>query len=194
MTRALRLPVTAEQAQAEMRAAGYEPQAPYPGRGDIAWPSLCAQCGQPRRPKLNDIRNGVRCKHQIPLTAQQAVAEMRAAGYEPRTPYPGKADASWPSRCTTCGQNRGTSLTFVRQGARCTHTGNPKTAEDALRALGYEPAEPYPGRVDALWSGNCTTCGHRRRSSLSSFKRGVRCAGCSAWSGPATSDRARQQS
>jgi hypothetical protein len=57
--------VTADEREAMevMRAAGYEPKGPYPGARSMPWPSECTDCGASRKPSLQDIERGVRCKH-----------------------------------------------------------------------------------------------------------------------------------
>jgi hypothetical protein len=40
-------------AETEMRAAGYEPLVPYPGRSNDAWPCRCIKCGHEGRPRLS---------------------------------------------------------------------------------------------------------------------------------------------
>ncbi|MDT3399933.1 hypothetical protein RKE29_25430, partial [Streptomyces sp. B1866] len=56
-----------------------------------------------------------------PVTPAQAVAEMRAAGYEPIESYPGRATVSWSCRCLTCGAARRLKLSDARGGRRCRH-------------------------------------------------------------------------
>ncbi|WP_372407428.1 hypothetical protein [Streptomyces luteireticuli] len=46
-----------------MRDAGYQPTEPYPGKPGLPWPCICTHCRKPRRPKLRDVENGQRCKH-----------------------------------------------------------------------------------------------------------------------------------
>lgn len=183
MTRATSRSVTPEQAVAEMRAAGFEPEEPFQG-STIPWRSRCIECGQPRQPKLNGIRRGVRCKHQRPLTEAEAVKEMREAGYEPLRPYPGRSDISWRARCLVCEQIRAPRLVQIRTGIRCAHTWDPKVAEAAMRELGYNPVEPYPGGVDKRWRIQCAACGHVRPSCLTAVRRGVRCDRCRTRSRP----------
>lgn len=57
--------VTADEREARevMRAAGYEPKGPYPGARSMPWDSECMDCGARRRPSLQDVERGVRCKH-----------------------------------------------------------------------------------------------------------------------------------
>ncbi|MET8979398.1 hypothetical protein ABZX85_27725 [Streptomyces sp. NPDC004539] len=70
--------------------------------------------------------------------AAEAVAEMRDAGYEPRTSYEGPT-YPWPSECLTCGALRRPSLRSVRRGARCRHRG--RRTDVGARA---SPQSPTP--------------------------------------------------
>ncbi|GHF33454.1 hypothetical protein GCM10010218_13190 [Streptomyces mashuensis] len=58
-------PQTAEQGPAEetMLAAGYKPKVPFPGARSRPWPSECITCGASRKPSLQDVERGMRCKH-----------------------------------------------------------------------------------------------------------------------------------
>lgn len=53
-----------EKAERELREAGYEPLAPYPGTVRMPWPARCTGCGQERSPSLNTIRTGKVCRHR----------------------------------------------------------------------------------------------------------------------------------
>ncbi|QCX77837.1 hypothetical protein C9F11_21025 [Streptomyces sp. YIM 121038] len=55
--------VDAEDAEKLMREARYNPKVPYPGARSMPWDSECIDCGARRRPSLQDIERGVRCKH-----------------------------------------------------------------------------------------------------------------------------------
>ncbi|MFJ5785511.1 hypothetical protein [Streptomyces hydrogenans] len=61
--------------------------------------------------------------------------------------------------------------------------GSPWTAEEAaaaMRHVGYEPEEPYPGRASARWRCRCTTCGAERTPILCNASRGSGCEACAA--------------
>lgn len=60
---------------------------------------------------------------RAPLTAEEREHEetMRAAGYEPKTRFPGARSMPWPSECSTCGAPRKPSLQDVERGIRCQH-------------------------------------------------------------------------
>lgn len=53
----------AEGAEELMREARYLPRVPYPGARSMPWDSECMDCGAPRRPSLQDVERGIRCKH-----------------------------------------------------------------------------------------------------------------------------------
>jgi hypothetical protein len=167
--------VTSNAFEDEMKAAGFEPAAPYPGKTGLPWPSRCLECGQLRRPTLHHVRGGYRCKHRGSFKHVHAVQEMRAAGYEPLSRYPGRTDSPWPSKCATCGKVCSTRLSDVRRGKLCKHVSDPQQAEEEMRAAGYEPEEPYPGKVNTQWTVRCVECGQLRHPSLTHIRRGIRC-------------------
>lgn len=51
-----------EKEKALMRAAGYLPRIPFPGRS-MPWDSTCATCHEHRRPTLQQVETGTRCHH-----------------------------------------------------------------------------------------------------------------------------------
>lgn len=167
----------------EMRAAGYEPLEPYPGTVASQWLARCSICGAERRPSLHDIRKGKRCGHRrVATTPEAAAEEARAAGFEPMELYPGKPRAPWKHRCIECGAERSPALKDIRDGWRCTHTYREiervTPADEAvaeLRAAGYEPEGPYPGKTKSPWKARCTTCGNPRTTTLNQVRSGERC-------------------
>ncbi|MFI9273973.1 hypothetical protein ACIGXM_25180 [Kitasatospora sp. NPDC052896] len=50
------------QATADMRAAGLEPLAPYPGASE-PWPCRCTTCGNKVTPRLSSVRRGTGCRY-----------------------------------------------------------------------------------------------------------------------------------
>lgn len=122
---------TVESAAQEARNVGYEPLENYPGRVDKPWRVRCVSCGGERTTRLSLIRKGRVCGHwqgiggerkTVTTTPEQALAEMRAAGYEPKGPYPGTVNGRWESTCTRCQGTRRPCLADIRQGRRCAHT------------------------------------------------------------------------
>lgn len=81
-------------AEKTAREAGFAPCGPYPGRASRPWQMACTDCGTKYNLSLSRMKSGWRC----PCLAQKetAVKEMRAAGYEPETDYPGKTHIGWP--------------------------------------------------------------------------------------------------
>ncbi|MFJ3421827.1 hypothetical protein ACIPN8_36410 [Streptomyces sp. NPDC086082] len=98
-------------AAAIMTAAGLAPLTPYPGLELRPWLARCLRCTHLGAPTLASVRlRGHQCwacqaiafPTRRALDEQQAVACMLTHGLHPLDPYPGRADAPWTSRCTTC--------------------------------------------------------------------------------------------
>ncbi|CAM5479273.1 hypothetical protein SRIMM317S_06863 [Streptomyces rimosus subsp. rimosus] len=96
-------------AEADMRAAGFEPLEPYPG-ARARWPCRHVVCGRTVHPRLFGIRAGKggcrACAGRAPVDQRTAEAEMRAIGMEPLEPFPGRVRDRWMCRCTTCAPHR----------------------------------------------------------------------------------------
>lgn len=117
-----------EEAATQLRAAGFEPSVPYPGRANLAWAATCRSCGAEGRPRLNGIRSrGSSCRacraraagaKKAAANADAAIALMRAAGFEPVDPYPGNA-TPWRARCMNCDTVSTPRYSNVKQGSTC---------------------------------------------------------------------------
>lgn len=107
---------------AELRAAGYEPTAPFTSV-DVRWPSVHSVCGKPATPTLSNLRRGqggcVPCgleslSLRFKMPEAQARKVMMSRGLTPVAPYPG-SNAPW--RCQhTCGKEVTPTLGNVRMG------------------------------------------------------------------------------
>ena len=116
------------EAEALLRAAWATPLVPFPGRKDLPWRSVHDVCGKEIRPRLSNVRPGRSvCGHCGNMArgarrkagyADNAVAEMRAAGWEPLTPYPGSGER-WLARHILCDTERETTLNAVRLKGSC---------------------------------------------------------------------------
>ncbi|MYS17876.1 hypothetical protein [Streptomyces sp. SID4982] len=184
--------IDADAAAAEMRAYGYEPLVPYPGRTNATWPSRCTTCGHEGRPTFNAVRNaGQRCRIRRTKEAQgkrsaanapKALETMRAAGLEPLEPYPGNA-TPWRCRCTGCGRETTPTYSNVNGGSSgcrfCAfNSATEAQASAEVRAAGFEPLEPYPGRTTDRWRCRCP-CGNEVATRLTSVRSGVNsCVKC----------------
>ncbi len=179
--------VIPDEAVAVMRLADFEPLVPYPG-ANKPWKCRCTVCGFESAPTLSTARNGHGCRNcagQV-LDPAEAVRIMRAAGLEPKIPYPG-ADSPWPCRCAACGNNPSPSLSSVRASSGCRFCGQIKSQQarripevDAvavMRAARLEPLMPYPGAGRA-WRCRCATCSRIVSPSLSTIRTGTG-IGCS---------------
>lgn len=109
---------TGEAAAEELKEAGFEPLAPFPGISKL-WAMRCLTCRNECRPSLFLVRGGKACRYCE--RARQSEQELREAGYEPLEPYPGDGHKPWRSRCMTCGQVRRPNLVTIRSGRRCLH-------------------------------------------------------------------------
>lgn len=161
-----------------MRAAGLEPQVPYPGAGK-PWKSRCTEFGHDSAPTYTNVmkrRTGCpTCAHKKAgekragrspanrLNSDDAVAVMRAAGLEPTVLYPG-ARTPWKSKCLKCGSDCAPRLDGVKNQGHggCRNCGYQQSCEtqstphaDAVAempAAGNRPLGPYPGARSA-WKG-----------------------------------------
>lgn len=154
--------LSAAAAEDAMATAGLAPLTSYPGQQLRPWLSRCLQCGHHSTPTLASVRlRGHQCwacraTHFPPrrlLDEQQAVACMLTHGLAPLGPYPGRADAPWRSRCTTCdsqsapvpgalpGHHQGCPV-CAQQGISPTEPGDFYLAvHDGLRTLGWGVAQ-----------------------------------------------------
>jgi len=173
--------LTHDQAADIMRAADFEPLEPYRGV-DAKWRSRCLQCSRESTPTLTNVRAGKRCKYcnGREVDPGEAVAEMRAAGFEPLVPYPG-TNEPWKCRCTVCGFEPTPALQSVRKGHGCRNCAgqvlDPAEAERVMRAAGLIPQIPYPG-ADKPWPCHCPVCGGNPSPTLSSIRAGCGCEYC----------------
>jgi hypothetical protein len=177
------------EAVADMRAAGLFPLEPYPG-ALAPWLCACTSCGNEVAPSLESVRRGHGCRFcapNAPIAAESAVSQMRAAGLEPLTPFPGVV-VPWRSRCMTCNNEVFPRLQVIRRGqGGCPYcAGNAPIgvaeAESQMRAAGLEPLEPYPGGVLKPWRCRCLTCERESTTSLANVRHsGGGCQYCTGW-------------
>lgn len=174
----------AEQAEAELREFGYEPEEPYPGVAAKPWRVRCTGCGHPRLVRLTLLRKGERCSHRTPpVSEEQAREELKAAGFELVSGWTGRTTTILTLRCVECGETRRRHLGDVRLGKLCGHRPPaspvlaPEAAAEELRGYGFEPLEPYPGTVGASWRCHCRNrwCRRVRHVTLRDARAGLRC-------------------
>lgn len=144
-------------AEADMRAAGFEPLEPYPG-AHRAWRSRHASCGRVVAVRLVQVRIAGRgcpvCSGGVAIDSEGAAAFMRGRGLEPLESYPG-AGAPWRCLCLACGLVGAPAYGSVRAGGTgCVRCGKSRAVEARragfaeravadMRAMGLEPLEPY---------------------------------------------------
>lgn len=183
---------TAAEAEATLRAAGAEPKVPYPGRKNLPWKSVHVACGREISPRLSNLRGdrGV-CRHcagdergvaRKRRHAEAAVAEMRAAGWEPISPYPGAA-SRWLARHVACGVERETTLNTVRRPGKygCKpcwreleghRIWSSESAHDFMKSVGLTPLEPWPGGSSRAWRARHDACGREVTPRLGNLAAG----------------------
>lgn len=167
----------------ELRSHGYTPLANYPGV-DTSWWMRHDACGAEGSRSLTAIRGGSGCGCANVTTPEQAEAEVRAAGYTPEKPYPGRVDQDWPLRCNDCDTSRPRTLKSVREGGHRCKDCRYLSAEQAVAILaehGYTLLEPYPGNKNARWAVRCDSCGWEKPRSLKRIMKGHRCRSCMGW-------------
>jgi len=188
---------TAEEAQAIMRDAEFEPLEEYPGRASAKWLCKCLRCGKESTPRLTRIRQGSRCyfcgRRAVSMARRtpekQAIAEMEAAGVTPLEPYP-DAENPWRCRCQKCEREVTPRLINIRRGWRgCKHCRlpggkarlDPVEAVAVMRAAGLEPLEPYRSSV-TKWRCRCMACGREVIPLYSNIRQGSGgCPHCAAY-------------
>ena len=177
-----------------MRAAGWQPLEPYPGAGK-PWQCSCVVCWREYPKKLSHVKNGTAgCQNCLgmDITDAEARSIMQQHGMEPLkgVPYPG-SQRHWPSRCADCGEvQEKVSLSKIRYRGRMCGTcweerrGESLTldqaeADDRMTSHGWQPLEPYPGRVDRPWLARCELCGVVSQPILHNIQEGRRsCSTC----------------
>ena len=204
-----KLRVPEEQAIEEMRAAGVEPDGPYPGI-QAPWPGTCLRCGEPCAPRLLSIRNGQggcrACGFRASGEAQRGVSKWRgpvrsgvhettrmlAAGLWPLVPFPG-VEAPWPCVCVRCGERVAPRFKGIARGqggcracgykaARQAQLLDEDTARAGMLAAGLDPQDPYVRSGDP-WRCKCLECGEIVTPSYNSVQQGkVGCRWCSSQS------------
>lgn len=180
-------PIAPDEAEAQMRAAGLEPMGPFPGVV-APWPSRCLTCGNEVSPSLHSIRQGRGgcryCAGNAPISAEEAEAQMHAAGLTPLDPYPAGVLKPWRCQCARCGRETTTSLANVRHGGgSCRYcTGweiSTDEAEAQMRDAGFKPLEPYSGSSTRPWRCQCLRCGKESRPYLTAVRlQGTGCRYC----------------
>jgi hypothetical protein len=150
-----------------MRAAGYEPLEPYPGRRK-PWRSRRLATGEECAPCYVNVR-----PITTPRTPDDATAVMRAAGYEPLDPYPG-SHKPWRSWRLSTGEDCSPRYCDVKPVTSPVATD---VVMATMRAAGYEPLEPYPNNRSP-WRCKCMTCDQERTPRYVNVLNGNRCRIC----------------
>jgi len=172
-----------EDAVSTMRAAGLEPQEPYPGKAILPWRCRCGVCGREVSPSYNSVQQGQSgcafCAGNR-VDPHEARATMELAGLIPFIEFPG-AHMPWPSTCAVCEKQVTPTYSSVAQGRGCRFCGLERTAQarrgdpvhaaEVMRNAGLEPAVEYPGSREK-WLCRCIACGNDVTPTYDSVNQG----------------------
>lgn len=155
---------TVESAVAVFVERGLTPLEPYPGSSTKPWRARHERCGRIVSPRLGNLAAGQgpcnRCGLDRAAESRRSdpnvvTAELRAAGFEPLSPFV-SVDAAWPSTHVICGSETAPTLSNLRRGQggcmRCglkalsrRFTMPEAQARQVMLDAGLTPVEPYPG-------------------------------------------------
>lgn len=192
--------VTPEIAARVVQERGWLPAVSFPGPQE-PWLCRCEVCGAESKIRYESVKaRGSGCRfcaarengrRRREAFEPQAVATMRAVGLVPQEPFPG-SNKPWLCLCSTCGElvkprygnvASGSNGCQVcrrgRQGAtkRARHAG---AATARMKAVGYEPLEPYPG-AESVWVVRCR-CGRETTIRVGNVDAGQRgCRSCATY-------------
>jgi len=166
-----------------MENAGLKPLVKYPGY-DKPWKSIHTTCGRSVRPTFHSVKSrGTGCRYcgleeaavKRTTKSEVAVAELRAAGFEPLEDFRGVRIA-WKSRCLKCKKLVSPQLGSIRQGRGCQHCANNvllehEEAVTRMKKYGVTPLVPYKSAVTP-WKSRCMTCGKVVSPKLNSVQSG----------------------
>ena len=153
----------------QMRDAGLEPLAPYPG-SNTKWKCKHLKCGeivyavyswivagQGGCQKCGYVESGLKGR----VSEKLAIQIMQKAGLTPLTPYKG-ASKPWKSLCEKCKQIVSPTYNSINSGTGCGVCAGkivvPEIAENIMRKSLLEPLVPYPGSK-INWKCKCMKCG-----------------------------------
>lgn len=166
-----------------MRAAGFEPQVPFPGQSHKQWECIHAECGKTVTPTLSNVKNGATCIYcaGFRIDDSDAIGVMERAGLTPLEQFPGRKK---PWRClhVACGREVMPLYSVVQSGGGgCVYCSggriHPDDATKLFKSAGFEPIEPFPG-THKRWKSR-HSCGREVNPSYSNVYSGGGCKFCS---------------
>lgn len=143
------------------------------------WECECLSCHEMVSPRVLSIKRGQRgCSYcaGTKIHPKEAIAAMKAAGYEPLEDYPGNKKP-WRSIHLICGEIVFPRYNTIQQRGfsackKCSKTYvDPKEAESKMISAGVIPQEPYPGK-DKPWKCRCLKCNQLVLSHYSTIRDG----------------------
>jgi len=178
--------VKPEDAEELMRFNNLEPLEPYKST-QTPWKCRCLKCGKTVTPRHNSVKQGSGgCKYcaKVFVDAEDAIALMRIAKFEPLETFPG-ANKPWKCKCLRCGRVVQPAYTTIQSGQKgCVYCGkkkvDPEEAFAFMESKDLTPLEPYK-RADGKWKCRCNVCLKLVTPTYSTLKQGA--AGCIYCSG-----------
>jgi|694.fasta_scaffold154688_2 hypothetical protein len=182
-TLALKFGTPTDEAIKAMQSAGFEPQAPYPGRNHEPWKSIHIECGRTVSPTLSNVKNGANCIYcaGFRIDDSDAIGVMERAGLKPLEPFPGRK-TPWKCLHIACGREVRPLYSVVQSGGGgCVYCSggriHPDDAARLFRAAGFEPLEPFEG-THKRWKSR-HSCGREVNPTYSNVYAGGGCKFCS---------------
>ena len=180
---ALKFATPTDEAIKAMQSAGFEPQAPYPGRNHEPWKSIHIECGRTVSPTLSNVKNGATCVNcaGFRIDDSDAIGVMERAGLKPLEPFPGRK-TPWKCLHIACGREVKPLYSVVQSGGGgCVYCSggriHPDDAARLFRAAGFEPLEPFEG-THKRWKSR-HSCGREVNPTYSNVYAGGGCKFCS---------------
>ncbi len=193
------LKLTSEAVLETVRRIGHTPLEPYEN-ALTPWKMRCGGCGKTISPKYNSLQQGRwacgYCGHKRAgqrrkeLSSPKAILQMRAAGCEPLTEFPG-SNVPWKVMCMNCGAVVSPRLSGILSGqGACNKCGKISGAKKRMFTEGHArklaqakkllPLEKYPG-TSRKWKCKCLRCGQIVAPRLNYLQKSI--YGCSYCAG-----------
>jgi hypothetical protein len=172
-----------KEALAFLKYCGFSPLEPYV-KSNAPWLVKCDKCKNNFELRLANYRSRYKNKKPtgcpkcltkpVRTSENQALSEMRAAGFKPLEPF-SKVIGKWKYECLTCQNTSVTSLHKVRQGNGCPYCSknkvDPKLQNQRLKEARLVPLEPYRGN-SSKWRLKHLDCGNEVVSTWAEIQSG----------------------
>jgi hypothetical protein len=176
--------VSAEDADALMRAAGLIPLEPFVNT-ITKWKCRCSTCGRENFPTYSKVKSGSKgCLYcagkKVDLV--EVNIKIKSLNLIPLQEYPG-ASTRWKMKCAICQQEFNSRYDYIKIGRGCPFCSGAKVLEkDAIQIMTVAGLVPI-GKFESSakpWECRCITCGKVSKRTLHNVKAtGKGCPHCS---------------